>query len=124
MGWSFPWVSSRDSDFNFDFGVSAPEEQISPLLEGGVPPVVERLAAGAQPGRGEAAAEVGVIRCSFVRRLTGTWQGIPAGMARLGAPVPARDELSFPRWPPLRGAGDGQFAFTVTPVGETTPQRR
>jgi predicted dithiol-disulfide oxidoreductase (DUF899 family) len=45
MGWSFPWVSSRDSDFNFDFGVSAPEEQISPLLEAGVPLVVERLAA-------------------------------------------------------------------------------
>ena len=45
MGWSFPWVSSRDSDFNFDFGVSAPEEQISPLLQAGVPPVVERLAA-------------------------------------------------------------------------------
>src|SRR5437899_9732535 len=44
MGWSFPWVSSRDSDFNFDFGVSAPEEQIAPLLEAGVPPVVERLA--------------------------------------------------------------------------------
>jgi len=44
MGWSFPWVSSRDSDFNFDFGVSAPEKQISPLLEAGVPPVVERLA--------------------------------------------------------------------------------
>ena len=45
MGWGFPWVSSLDSDFNFDFGVSAPEEQISPLLEAGVPPVVERLAA-------------------------------------------------------------------------------
>ena len=45
MGWGFPWVSSRDSDFNFDFGVSAPEEQISPLLEAGVPLVVERLAA-------------------------------------------------------------------------------
>ena len=45
MGWGFPWVSSRDSDFNFDFGVSAPEEQIAPLLEAGVPPVVERLAA-------------------------------------------------------------------------------
>jgi predicted dithiol-disulfide oxidoreductase (DUF899 family) len=22
MGWSFNWVSSRDSDFNFDYGVS------------------------------------------------------------------------------------------------------
>lgn len=26
MGWHFPWVSSRDSDFNFDFGVSFTEE--------------------------------------------------------------------------------------------------
>jgi predicted dithiol-disulfide oxidoreductase (DUF899 family) len=47
MGWSFPWVSSRDSDFNFDFGVSFTEEQqregaeynyrsfeMSPTLEG------------------------------------------------------------------------------------------
>jgi predicted dithiol-disulfide oxidoreductase (DUF899 family) len=27
MGWSFPWVSSLGSDFNFDFGVSLTEEQ-------------------------------------------------------------------------------------------------
>lgn len=27
MGWSFPWVSSLDSDFNFDFDVSFTEEQ-------------------------------------------------------------------------------------------------
>ena len=27
MGWSFPWASSRDSDFNFDFEVSLIEEQ-------------------------------------------------------------------------------------------------
>ena len=27
MGWSFPWASSRDSDFNFDFNVSFSEEQ-------------------------------------------------------------------------------------------------
>jgi predicted dithiol-disulfide oxidoreductase (DUF899 family) len=27
MGWSFPWVSSLDSDFNFDFGVSVTPEQ-------------------------------------------------------------------------------------------------
>lgn len=25
MGWSFTWASSHDSDFNFDFGVSAGE---------------------------------------------------------------------------------------------------
>src|SRR3989449_11001176 len=27
MGWSFPWVSSANSDFNFDFNVSQTEEQ-------------------------------------------------------------------------------------------------
>ena len=31
MGWSFPWVSSFGSDFNFDFKVSSTEER--PLLE-------------------------------------------------------------------------------------------
>ena len=28
MGWHFPWVSSHDSDFNFDFGVSFTREQL------------------------------------------------------------------------------------------------
>jgi predicted dithiol-disulfide oxidoreductase (DUF899 family) len=27
MGWSFPWASSNDGDFNFDFDVSLTEEQ-------------------------------------------------------------------------------------------------
>jgi predicted dithiol-disulfide oxidoreductase (DUF899 family) len=27
MGWSFPWASSHDGDFNFDFNVSITEEQ-------------------------------------------------------------------------------------------------
>ncbi|MFK7778836.1 MAG: thioredoxin family protein [Gimesia sp.] len=29
MGWSFPWVSSSNNDFNFDFGVSFTKEQIA-----------------------------------------------------------------------------------------------
>jgi predicted dithiol-disulfide oxidoreductase (DUF899 family) len=29
LGWSFPWVSSHDSDFNFDFGVSFRKEDIA-----------------------------------------------------------------------------------------------
>jgi predicted dithiol-disulfide oxidoreductase (DUF899 family) len=44
MGWKFPWVSSRGTDFNFDFGVSATEES-APFLEGDPPPVVTHLAA-------------------------------------------------------------------------------
>jgi len=29
MGWSFPWVSSAPSDFNFDFGVSSTPEHLA-----------------------------------------------------------------------------------------------
>jgi predicted dithiol-disulfide oxidoreductase (DUF899 family) len=29
MGWSFPWVSSRDTDFNFDFNVSFTAESMA-----------------------------------------------------------------------------------------------
>ena len=37
MGWSFKWASSHESDFNFDYGVSAgevkPHDAAAPLLE-------------------------------------------------------------------------------------------
>ena len=29
MGWTFPWVSSHGSDFNFDFGVSFTPEDLA-----------------------------------------------------------------------------------------------
>lgn len=29
LGWTFPWVSAHDSDFNFDFGVSFRKEDLS-----------------------------------------------------------------------------------------------
>jgi predicted dithiol-disulfide oxidoreductase (DUF899 family) len=45
MGWNFPWVSSLGTDFNFDFNVSATEEQLAPFLEGDVPAVVAQMAA-------------------------------------------------------------------------------
>lgn len=44
MGWSFPWVSSASSEFNFDFRMSRTEEQtreaIKPMIEAGIPPMV------------------------------------------------------------------------------------
>ena len=47
MGWSFPWVSSGRSDFNFDFGVSHTEEQmreaLGPMLET-LPPIAAQNA--------------------------------------------------------------------------------
>jgi predicted dithiol-disulfide oxidoreductase (DUF899 family) len=39
MGWSFPWVSSADSDFNIDLGFSSSEEQ----TRGWAEPILDRL---------------------------------------------------------------------------------
>src|SRR5438552_11871569 len=48
MGWNMPWVSSTDSDFNFDLGYSRTEEQtreaIAPMLEAGPPPILDHNA--------------------------------------------------------------------------------
>jgi predicted dithiol-disulfide oxidoreductase (DUF899 family) len=44
MGWEFPWVSSEGTNFNFDFDVSATEEQLAAFLKGDLPPVVAELA--------------------------------------------------------------------------------
>jgi predicted dithiol-disulfide oxidoreductase (DUF899 family) len=48
MGWNMPWVSSASSDFNFDLGYSSTEEQtrqaIAPLVEAGLPQIVEHNA--------------------------------------------------------------------------------
>jgi predicted dithiol-disulfide oxidoreductase (DUF899 family) len=50
MGWSFPWVSSAGTDFNFDLAVSATKEQLTQFLEGDVPPVVAQLATACGTG--------------------------------------------------------------------------
>jgi predicted dithiol-disulfide oxidoreductase (DUF899 family) len=48
MGWSFPWASSAESDFNFDFGISstaeATREWVTPMLDGGLPPIAHQNA--------------------------------------------------------------------------------
>lgn len=45
MGWTFPWVSSEGTDFNFDFDASHTEEQLAPFLAGDIPPAVAQMAA-------------------------------------------------------------------------------
>jgi len=49
MGWSIPWVSAANTDFNFDFGASAAQEPLRPpgFDEDGLPPVVAQNAAAA-----------------------------------------------------------------------------
>ena len=47
MGWSFPWVSSANSEFNLDLGYSSSEKQtrewVAPILEA-LPPIAGRNA--------------------------------------------------------------------------------
>ena len=48
MGWSFPWVSSADSDFNFDFGYSYTDEQVREHMGSMLadpPPILRQMAA-------------------------------------------------------------------------------
>jgi predicted dithiol-disulfide oxidoreductase (DUF899 family) len=50
MGWSIPWVSAANTDFNFDFGGSFTPEQVRGFLAGGedgLPPIVAQNAAAA-----------------------------------------------------------------------------
>jgi predicted dithiol-disulfide oxidoreductase (DUF899 family) len=66
LGWQFPWASSADSDFNFDFGVSftreqlrdhmdynyrtIPGEDLAPVMEADVGPIAEQArATGTDP---------------------------------------------------------------------------
>jgi predicted dithiol-disulfide oxidoreductase (DUF899 family) len=48
MGWSFSWVSSSKTDFNFDLGFSHTEDQareaVRQMAKGGLPPIVEHNA--------------------------------------------------------------------------------
>ena len=44
MGWSFNWVSTYKSDFNFDLGFSYTDDQARSFLAGGVPDAVAEVA--------------------------------------------------------------------------------
>jgi predicted dithiol-disulfide oxidoreductase (DUF899 family) len=47
MGWGLPWVSSANTDFNFDFGASFTEEQVREVIGASWPPIVPQNAAAA-----------------------------------------------------------------------------
>jgi predicted dithiol-disulfide oxidoreductase (DUF899 family) len=100
MGWSFPWASAYDSDFNFDFDVSITEEQqrqgiveynfaprdVTPVLEAGADSVVAQVAAMTgtdaatytrqSPGMSAFALEDGVVYhtySAYARGLDALW---------------------------------------------------
>jgi predicted dithiol-disulfide oxidoreductase (DUF899 family) len=99
MGWNFPWSSSRDGDFNFDFNVSVTEEQQRqgnveynyrqgghPIVATTVPEPVAQFAAACgtdaatytrdRPGMSAFALEDGLVYHSYstyARGLDGLW---------------------------------------------------
>jgi len=100
MGWSFPWASSAEADFNFDYNVAFTEQQqregkIEYNYERGghateVPDVVVRLAAGCgtdvptyardRPGISAFVLEDGVVYhsySSYARGVDGIWGMYP-----------------------------------------------
>src|SRR3954453_18152476 len=73
MGWTFPWASSADSDFNFDYAVSVTEEQ---QRQGGddynfrpVPPLTDD--AEPNPFVAELAAMTGTDAAGYARERPG-----------------------------------------------------
>jgi predicted dithiol-disulfide oxidoreductase (DUF899 family) len=72
MGWSFPWASSFDSDFNFDFKVSITEEQ---QREGGreynYRPTQPRPADTTNPFVSQVAAMTGTDEATYTREAPG-----------------------------------------------------
>jgi len=86
MGWSFPWVSSAPSGFNFDLGFSHTEEEgrevVKQMMKGGLPPIVDHNARSAgtdaagyiteSPGFSAFVLEDGAVYQTYAT----TWRGL------------------------------------------------
>jgi len=87
MGWSFPWVSSARTDFNFDLGFSHSEEEGREVVEQmmgsvGLPPIVEQNARATgtdpagymteSPGFSTFVREAGTVYHAY----STTWRGL------------------------------------------------
>lgn len=69
MGWSFPWASSQDAEFNFDFNVSLTEEQ---QREGSVEYNYRREAPLSESGIGTSLTKRGEGPVAEAAAMTGT----------------------------------------------------
>ena len=86
MGWSFPWVSSAPSGFNFDLGFSHAEKEgrevVEQMMKGGLPPIVDHNARSAgtdaagyiteSPGFSAFVLEDGAVYQTYAT----TWRGL------------------------------------------------
>src|ERR671938_889177 len=71
LGWTFPWASSHDSDFNYDFNASYTEEQLRGDAVEYNYERKERTADLESPGVAEVAAMAGTDPATFLREAPG-----------------------------------------------------
>jgi predicted dithiol-disulfide oxidoreductase (DUF899 family) len=84
MGWSIPWVSSANTDFNFDIGASFTEEQMreSPPPLDELPAIAHRNAAATGTDVTDYLAEVAMVSAfalddgTVYKTYTSTWRGV------------------------------------------------
>jgi predicted dithiol-disulfide oxidoreductase (DUF899 family) len=85
MGWSFPWVSSGNTDFNFDFGGSFTEQEVREIMppdESALPPIAHQNATASGTDVPDYIAEVPAasafaLRDGAVYQTWGTtWRGV------------------------------------------------
>jgi predicted dithiol-disulfide oxidoreductase (DUF899 family) len=108
MGWSLPWASSLDSDFNFDFGASQPDEEARKFADAGLPPIVHRMAEACGTDTAGYLTEAPVWNCfaaddgSIFHTYSTTARGLEPLMSYYGvldrAPKGRDEEAGAPHW--------------------------
>jgi len=84
MGWSIPWVSSANTDFNFDLGASFTEEQMreSPPPLDELPAIAHQNAAATRTDVTDYLAEVAMVSAfalddgAVYKTYASTWRGV------------------------------------------------
>jgi predicted dithiol-disulfide oxidoreductase (DUF899 family) len=101
LGWSIPWASSANSDFNFDFGASFHEEQMREAMppEDQLPPIASRNA-----------KETGTDLVSYISEM-------------FGATVFAREDDAVYKTYATTGRGV-EFLMGYYPILDRTPKGR
>jgi predicted dithiol-disulfide oxidoreductase (DUF899 family) len=108
MGWSLPWASSLESDFNCDFGASRPDEEAREFADAGLPPIIHQMAEACGTDAAGYLTEAPVWNCfaaddgSIFHTYSTTARGLEPLMSYYGmldrAPKGRDEEAGTPHW--------------------------
>ena len=117
MGWTFDWVSSYGSDFNYDFGVSFTDEQIAagkPLYNFGTSPYLHPDLPGSSVFAKDGTGRIFRTYSTYTRGLGAARRGLQ--LARPGAEGPQRGWRRHELGPSprrIRGPNGGQVPIVA-----------